>query len=327
MDAVLTCMVSDRVTSGPFLEDFVKLAAAFTKTAGGIGLCSYVSSILCAFEILELVSGDSVIISPLAPSVYMSAFKQKGIQPIFCDVDPHSGLLLPADVEPLLEQKPKAIILHHSLGYIHDLDRFSAMEIPLIEDITQSLGGMWNNMPVGSFGTVSLCSLSEENLITGGGGGLLLVKKRQHIQVLKRVLESTSEYVQLFDLNAAVAYSQMRELETFLSIRKEYASVFFSALQRSRHSILVQAEPGEQVPYSFPICVETSMKDVRQFAKKKGIDTHAAFNESLITMDDEIYNKYPNAKSLLLRCVLFPLYPTLGKKNAAHIAKVLSALP
>ena len=49
--------------------------------------------------------------------------------------------------------------------------------------------------------------------------------------------------------------------------------------------------------------------------------------DTIITMDDEIYNAYPNAKSLLLRCVLFPLYPTLGRKNAETTAKVLAALP
>jgi perosamine synthetase len=73
--------------------------------------------------------------------------------------------------------------------------------------------------------------------------------------------------------------------------------------------------------------VETSLKDVRQFARKKGIDTQAAFNETLITMDDAVYNAFPNAKNLLLRCVLFPLYPMLGRANVEAIAKVLAVLP
>jgi len=320
-------MVSDRVTEGPYHDELVSEAARIVGAAGGVALCSYVSSIVCACEIAGLASGDSVLISPLAPSVYMAAFKRLGIQPLFCDVDPNSGLLSPSEADTALQKKPKAIVIHYTLGYVPDIEHLLSFGLPTIKDISQALGATWKDEPAGSFGVATVASLSEENIITGGGGGLLLVKKRQDLQNLRRIIESSLEYVKLFNLNAAVAFSQIRELPHFLASRREVGQIFTDALRQSRHTVLVQPENGVNIPFSFPVVVETSVKEARAFAKKKGVETHMAFNESIITMDDAIYNECPGAKSLLLRCLLFPLYPALGKKNVEMIMKVLTALP
>ncbi|RPJ09565.1 MAG: DegT/DnrJ/EryC1/StrS aminotransferase family protein [Spirochaetaceae bacterium] len=327
MDNALSCMVSDRVTEGPYHDELVSETNRFLGTAGGVALCSYVSSIVLACEIAGLVPGDSVLISPLAPIVYLAAFKRLGLAPVFCDVDQNTGLLSHEEVDKAITKNPKVIVLHHTLGFVPDMDHFQSLGLPLIEDISQALGALWKEAPVGSFGIATLSSLSEENIITGGGGGLLLVKKKQDLQNLRHIIDSSMEYVKLFNLNAAVAYSQIRELPHFIASRQEIAGVFSDALHRTRHTVLVQKEGGVNIPFSFPVIVETSVKDARSFAKKKGMDTQMAFNESIITTDDAIYNEFPNAKSLLLRCVLFPLYPALGRKNVETIAKVLQALP
>jgi perosamine synthetase len=36
---------------------------------------------------------------------------------------------------------------------------------------------------------------------------------------------------------------------------------------------------------------------------------------------------YPNARSLVLRCLLFPLYPMLGKRDVEAVCRVLSTMP
>ena len=60
------------------------------------------------------------------------------------------------------------------------------------------------------------------------------------------------------------------------------------------------------------------------FARKKGVETLPAFAGR---MDAEADVDCPRAKSLFMSTLLFPLYPTLGKKNVNLAAKVLSTLP
>ncbi|MBN2353298.1 MAG: DegT/DnrJ/EryC1/StrS aminotransferase family protein [Spirochaetales bacterium] len=327
MDSVLTCMVSDRLAPGLYAQEFVREMAARLQAAGGAALAGYYAAIGLAFDLLELQRGDAVVLTPLAPSLYATALAERGLVPLFVDVDPRSGLMTPGEFDKALAKSPKAVVVHHSLGLVCNAEQYSGSGLKVIEDVSQALGASWGEKPAGGVGTVVVASLGEENLVTAGGGGLVLARKKGEAQNLKRLLEKNPGYPLLPDLNAAVALSQIKELPSFLKLRREIASIYNDALGRSRHSTLIQDEGGEAVPFSFPVVVETSMKDVRQFARKKGIDTRAAFNETVMTMDDSVYNQFPNAKALLLRCVLFPLYPMLGRANVESIAKVLAVLP
>ena len=78
--------------------------------------------------------------------------------------------------------------------------------------------------------------------------------------------------------------------------------------------------------YSFPEILENGLKDVKQYVNRKDIEIELAFTNSIADFLKE-ENKSINAASLLLRTVLFPLYPRLGLHNAAKIAKVLGTLP
>ena len=58
------------------------------------------------------------------------------------------------------------------------------------------------------------------------------------------------------------------------------------------------------------------------------IDLMGFSNTIIARMDEQgIKTDCPNAKSLYLRCLLFPLYPMLGNKNADAVCKVLVSLP
>ena len=69
------------------------------------------------------------------------------------------------------------------------------------------------------------------------------------------------------------------------------------------------------------------MKEARQYALKKSVDTHPAFAASIAALDDGPATNCSNARSLVLRCVLFPLYPMLGKRDVETVCKVLATLP
>ena len=327
MDNVLTCMVSDSIGPGNKNHLFSSFMAHYLNAAGGVALSSYYSALMLAIDILKLEPGDSVIITPLCPSIYIYILEVKGLKPLFAEVDPDSGIIQAGQMEKLLAKNPKALIAHYTLGFIPDIDEISQMGIPIIEDISQAVGAKWAETICGSFGQVTVCSLSPENIITSGNGSLVMVKKKSDYNYLKRLLEVSPEYTLLPDLNAAVGLAQLKELERFLKLRKEIADIFSRSLMRGKHSTLLQREKGENVCFSFPVVVNSSMKDIRHFARKKNIETHAAFKDTIITMNDDIYKSFPNARQLLLRCVLFPLYPALANKNIESIAKVLAVLP
>ena len=150
---------------------------------------------------------------------------------------------------------------------------------------------------------------------------------RQPAAGLRRTAEGSPVYAPLPDLNTALGISQIAALERFLAVRREIGAAYAQALLKSRHRPLVQKGEAEPVPFSFPVLLADGMKDVRAFALKKGIETLPAFGECAAAVDGAGADACPHARSLMLRCLLFPLYPMLARRDVETVAKVLAALP
>lgn len=326
MDTVLSCMVSDKLGPGDLSNELAKMTAKQLEISGGFTFSSYHTAISLCLDLLSVNKNDSIIVSALAPAVYLDVINRKGIIPLIADVNPDSGLISPDSIKMYLTKEPKAIIIHNTLGFVPDMDKLAEFNTPIIEDISHSLGSRFNEKYCGSFGEFCIISLDMENVITAGQGGLLLTKDKKYL----KNITSTIENYYLSDFNSSLAIAQLKQLNNFIKIRNELFSLFSGQLMQSRHKTLIQdTENGENIPFSFPVLLETGMNEVQKYALKKSINTCQAFSDSIISRIDEqdINSLCPNAKSLLFRCLLFPLYPMLGNRNADTICKVLASLP
>jgi perosamine synthetase len=327
MGNVLTCMITDVIGQGPLSDEFAVTAAKYLELQGGIAVSNYYDALSIAIDQMELARDDHVICSSLAPILYLDVLKSKGLVPLIADVDPDSCALLPDQVKKYLDKNPKLILLHYTLGFVPDLEQILSFGIPVIEDLTQAFGASFMGKKCGNSGDFSIVGLSPDNIITTGGGALVLARDKKSQARLARAREALLKQFYMPDLNAALGIAQMKEVDGFLLNRREIASAYANAIMRSRHKTLMQKdEKGENVWFSFPVIIETGMKEARKYALKKDIETLPAFGNSIVTLMDADQS-LPTAKSLMLRCLLFPCYPLIGKKNVESIAKVLTTLP
>ncbi len=328
MGSVLSCIVSDHIGPGEISRDLVSRLSHELAAAGGVTVHHRYLALSLAFDALGLAAGDPVVFSALCPSLSVRAAKDRGLTPLLADVDPESGSLDPREVERLSSRGPKAVVVHHSLGVIADTGALKGFGIPVIEDASQGLGGRSGEVPCGGAGEVCVLSLAPEDIITCGGGAAVLARTRPLSAQIKRLAEQSPLYSPLSDMNAALGISQVQALERFVSARREAAAAFTQALLKSRHKTLFPRGEGvEPVLSSFPVVLQGGMKEVRQYALKKGVETLPAFADAAISGDEAVESPCPNARSLMLRCLLFPLYPTLSRRDAEAVCKVLSTLP
>jgi dTDP-4-amino-4,6-dideoxygalactose transaminase len=66
---------------------------------------------------------------------------------------------------------------------------------------------------------------------------------------------------------------------------------------------------------------------VKAYAKRKEITVEEAFELSLAGSGVIPTAQCPNASSLALRTLLFPLYPRLSSSQAGKVAKLITTLP
>jgi len=327
MDSVLTCMVSDHIGPGTLSDRLVKDVCEYLGIDGGIALREYHRSIKIALRAAGLERGKRVVLSPLCPAAYLEVLREMEVEPFFVDVEADTGCLSASQLDRLEGEEIGAIIAYSNLGFAPDLEALAEFGVPIIEDISQGLGGNTGKGSLGSYGAFVILSLEPEGIVTSGGGVLVLGHGKKETSLLKKLVEGYNAELLLPDFNAALGITQIKSVEKFIERRKEIAQIYVRAVMQSRHKTLAQKGEGENVFFSFPVLLDSGMKDVQAYARKKGIDTVPAYLRTILGILPEEEKKWPIANSLFLRCLLFPLYPTLSKTSIQQIEKVLTTLP
>ncbi len=326
MDAVLTCMVEEKIGPGEMNQKLIKLVREMYAAEGAVALRSPAMALSYALGMFDLPENAGVLLSALAPSWQYVEVLRHNLTPLVLDVDPLTGLVALDAVEEGIKQGGRVLVLHETLGNMPSMAEFSALSIPIIEDISQSAGALYDEKRAGTFGFFAILGLEERDILTGGGGAVLIAVERKHASILKNTAEKIPITDFLPDINASLAFVQLKNMEKNMQLRDEMRELYLRALLQTRHKPLVFSEIVKNPVYSFPVILESGFKDVKQYVNRKEIEVELAFSNSIADFLKE-ENTCMNAASLLLRTVLFPLYPRLGMKNAAKIAKVLGTLP
>ena len=351
LNSVLGCLVSDRIGPGQLGAELATALCRQLGTRGGVCLSSYSAAIDRALDLLEIGAGDTLAISALAPSIYRELCDRRGVHALVVDIDEKCPLLDAAALDRLLSSsgqalydmpaasgrgmgitrppaaRPKALVLHYTLGFVPESDDILRLGIPVLEDVSHALGGVWNGRPCGSHGQVTLLSLQPEGIITAGEGGAVFARDRKAARDLAIVGGPCDRDRLLPDMNAALGLTQLKELDRFLRARREISAAFHRAATRSRHGTLAvglqlfeteaigngtsgaKASGGhtsmkqasglqesrvptsltatDGVPYGFAVTVRGGLKEVCQYASKRGIETRKTFSEAVLALRHE----------------------------------------
>jgi perosamine synthetase len=319
--------VSDAMGEGGERKRFLDLAkeafsfdyaAAFRSPSVALGY---------ALDALQLTEGSGIVISALSPAYYLTVIKERNLVPLYADVSPTSGAIMKESVEERIASGGKAIIAHETFGVLPDVAGLKACGVPLIEDITQSIGAHNGEVLAGSSGNYVLEAMEPEDIVTAGGGALLFARDRRDASVLRKTLESAPSDCYLSDMNSSLAGTQLKGLSVSLARRREIAELYVRALSSTRHKAPIPEGDGEPSYWSFAVLVETGLKDIVAYASKKDVETRLAFESCAAAIEPRDEFPCPNARSLILRSLLFPLYPGIGKTQAEKVVKVLGTLP
>jgi dTDP-4-amino-4,6-dideoxygalactose transaminase len=349
-------MVTDRLGPGTIGDDLVNAVSAYLKLPGGIALRERSRALGIALGQLELEAGARVLLDPLVPGSYHELICSMGLIPEYIDTIAGGVTLDPAVVEQRAGEA-SAIITATHLGYVPEMERIAATGLPIIEDISHGIGANTGEQRVGAFGRYVLIALEPDSIITAGGGTLLLTPIKKERAALRRLAGSLQSDALLPDMNAALGTTQIKEIEKFIARRAEIASVYSRALMRGKHRTIVQPGDAEPVWFSFPVVLTGSTADATRYAKSKDVETAMPFEDSALAaygkrpeIDDPqsdpdsedsehgAYHPslqlpqiesadYPNANEMALRCIQFPLYPSLSGKEIQIVERVLLSLP
>ncbi len=332
MDAVLTCMVDEKTGPGELNARLVQQTKDYFKVAGAVALRSPALALKYALAALDVKKDGGVMVSALAPDWQYSAVVEAGYKPIILDVDEETLLVTEDIVREGIKKGGDVLLFHETSGFLPDFSVILGIGIPVIEDISQSAGASENNQKAGTFGVFSILGLEQNDILTAGGGAVLMAPQQREWTVLKNISEGLPSTDKLPDINSALAYVQLKELDRNEVIRKEIREAYCQSLMQGRyHTVSEKYDGAVAAVYSFPVVLSGDIKDVVEYALRKDIETAGTFHDSIVycrrKMDGVDLSSCIKSMSLSLRCLNFPLYPRLGNAQSVKIAKVLSTLP
>jgi len=350
MDAVLTAMVEDKIGPGERSRLLIQTAREHLHFDYALALRSPATALYLALKALDVKDGDGVLVSALSPRYYAQVFADLRLTPLYCDVSFSSPCMNRETIEKAIAAaaskadtesagtQPRCIVLHHTLGFVPDIASITVLGIPVIEDISQSYcpspadtnteaaaeGQANTSSPV--HGVFAILGLEERDMLTSGGGALLFAMNRRDGSALRGYANIPPEYC-LPDINAALAAVQFREAARNMERRREIAQAYTQASLRTKHKRFVSLDGIEYNNYAFPLVLETGMKDVAAYARKKEIIVESAFEQSLAGSGISDSTLCPASYSLSLRTALFPLYPRLASSDAQRVSRLIMTLP
>ena len=338
MDAVLTCMVDEKIGPGELNGRLIQQVKEFFGCDGAVALRSPSLALKYALRALDLQAGAKIMLSALAPYWQYQTIQELGFEPLVLDVTEYNAMPSIEIISEGIKAGGVLLILHETEGILPDFAAIQNLGIPFIEDISQSAGASVAELDengvesdrrrlAGSFGIFTILGLEERDVITAGGGSILYASGRRDWIVLKKYVDLAPVTDLLPDINSALAWVQIKEYNRNENTRKELFSLYQHACMIGKHKTFSREMDNGSTMCSFPLILASSFKDVKQYAAKKDIEIRLAFENSIVANQESVSDTCIKAKSLFLRCIHVPLYPRLTKSESAKIVKVLGTLP
>lgn len=246
--SVVAVLRSLHLEEGENVRDLEKEVSTYFNKKYTCATINGFSAIHLALLALNIKPGDEVIIPAYTCFALLYPIRLIGATAVFADIADNAFNMSVATVENVLTAKTKAIIWPHMFGFPADLNIPGSLKKITIEDVAQSMGGMFKTKILGSFTDISISSFYATKNITAGDGGTVslnsdrLRKKIEDIRYYggKSKLKDKQYYnYKMGNLNAALALSQLKKIPTVIEKRKNIASQydsFFSAFSKDVHT-------------------------------------------------------------------------------------------
>lgn len=177
------------------LEETVGVPKAFLTTS-----CTH--ALEMSALLLDLAPGDEVIVPSFTFVSTINAFVLRGARPRFIDIRPDTLNLDEKQLEGLITDRTKAIVVVHYAGVGCEMDTIlevaSRHRVPVIEDNAHGLFGTYKGKQLGSFGCLAAQSFHETKNFTCGEGGALLINDPRYVERAEIIREKGTNRSRFF---------------------------------------------------------------------------------------------------------------------------------
>jgi dTDP-4-amino-4,6-dideoxygalactose transaminase len=189
-EAVSAVLKSGYLADGAQVQNFEDLLRSFIGNPQVAALSDISGAITLALFMAGVRPGDEVITSPMVCTATTMPIANLFARPVWCDVDPLTGMLDPERIPELISEKTRAILIYHWGGDVADIDAINAVAhghgVKTIEDASDGFGAEYKGKRLGNTGSdFTAYSFQAVKHLTCGEGGALFFKSAEDTERAK----------------------------------------------------------------------------------------------------------------------------------------------
>lgn len=361
--AVLNVLESDWITTGPKTKEFEKLFADYIGCKHAIALNSCTAGLHISLIAYDIKEGDEVIVPDITFTATANVVVHTGATPIIADIDPKTLNISIEDIKKKISPKTKAIIVVHMAGQPCDMDAINHIarenNLIVIEDAAHATESWYKNKKIGNISTVTAFSFyATKNLSTAEGGMLTtnddaLAEKLRILSLHGLSKDAWKRYsnegykhydvvlpgfkYNMTDIQAALGIEQLKKLEQFGKIRKQYKELYDSLLEDIPEIELVEEIDNivhARHLYIIKLKID-KLKVSRDQLMNMMMEQNVGVSVHFIALHKHSYYKnrfnlknedFPQADKISDSLLTLPLYPKLSTEDITYVCTKLKEI-
>ena len=164
------------LASGPAVAAFEHALGAYLGNPHCVATSDRAGALTLALRACGVGPETEVLVSPLSCLATTMPIANLHAQPVWCDVDPATGMLDPAEIERRRTSRTRAVVHYHWGGDVGPLDALQAAAaaagLPLIADASAAFGAASHGRRIGSarsgYTVLSFYAVNPLNTVEGG---------------------------------------------------------------------------------------------------------------------------------------------------------------
>lgn len=343
--AIKRVLDSGWLVLGPEVKTFEEAFSHYLNFDGYcIGVNSGTDALTIALRSLNIGLGDEVITVSNTAVPTVSAIREVGATPVFCDIDPATSLMDITKVTTATTSKTRAVIPVHLFGNMVDIPKLrnelSTIDasIAIIEDCAQSQGAKIDNQHAGTLGDISAFSFyPTKNLGAYGDGGMIACSSKKLADKIRRIRmygfekghysEEEGVNSRLDELQAAILGVKLRYLPQQVDNRRRIAHYYDTHL----HPSIQRLSPAANVHHAYHLyVVRVNQRDkLRETLAKKGISTGIHYQTPIHLMRGYQFlgiekGRLPETEKAAAELLSLPMFPELYDDELAYVCECIN---
>lgn len=300
-----------------------------------------------SLQALNLPRGSEVITTPFTFASTTHAIVRNGLEPVFCDINPHDFTMDVSKIEELITDRTSAIMPVHVYGNVCNVEEIERIAhkygLKVIYDAAHTFGVRYKGKGIASFGDVSCFSFHATKVFNSIEGGAACFKEKDFGLDLYRLknfgirspetVDGVGANAKMNEFCAAMGICNLRHVDEEIKKRKKVVECYrehlfgIDGIQLSP----IQENVTQNYAY-FPVVFEEKIygatrNEVADALDEQGIGARKYFYP-LTNAFDCFHGKYdPNETPVALhmskRVLTLPLYADLALDDVEKICEII----